>query len=173
MLIPRSPAKLSLLLLLGSLPAAIGSCAYNWALVSEQPVDAGAQDATADSPASDVATADTSPPPMTDAGVDAALVDSSTTPCAHLGATLDTDRNEAKACSGPDSEQCATWVTDECGCLSYVAEPDAATTRAFAAAIAAFEEAGCPPTCSDGGCVEEGVGACLPVPPAGVTYACN
>lgn len=168
MTIPRSPTKPRLLfrfLLAAPLGAAVGGCTYDWTYVVSLE-DAGVPDATiADAGPTDAvapldATGGDALPPPLDAGLDAPA-DAPPSPCAQLYATLEKDRQTAKACSGPTSGQCQTWLVDECGCSSHVADADSGATSAFAAALGAFVDAGCTPSCADGGC-NGALGACLP-----------
>jgi hypothetical protein len=159
MIIPRSKAKLSLLVALGGVAAGIVACTYNWSVgaSSVQP-EGGAPDGTAPDGSGDATLppeasaadggSDGAPPPA-DAGVS----------CAKLAKTLEEAANAAKTCSGPTAGQCTTDITNECGCKSYVADAGSSAANAYAVALSAFEDAGCPPSC-DGGCVNP-IGSCL------------
>ena len=80
--------------------------------------------------------------------------------CATLGAELEAARVSAKSCVLGASGQCAEKVTDECGCASYVKTGGSAEAESFAAAVTAFDAAGCMPSCA-GGCSALVSGTCL------------
>ena len=148
--------------------AGLAACMYNWT-VGSAPLtttdDSGTGDATI---ANDVAQpdvlipSDARLPPGDEGGADAAHPSDAGTPlCAQLRTTLDDDRTTAKTCSGPASGQCATYVFDECGCRSHVADADSGAANEFAAALGAFAEAGCVTPWCDGGCLLT-LGSCYP-----------
>jgi hypothetical protein len=87
--------------------------------------------------------------------------EASSPPCAMLAANVDAARVLAQACTTVGSStECTTYVTDSCGCQQFVDTPGA-SAQSYAAAVASFQEAGCPPaTCA--GCPARLVtGECL------------
>lgn len=80
--------------------------------------------------------------------------------CVALRAELEAARVSAKSCVLGASGQCAEKVTDECGCASFVKTGGSAEAQSFAAAIEAFEAAGCMPSCA-GSCSVVVSGTCL------------
>jgi hypothetical protein len=149
MIIPRSKAKLSLLVALGGVAAGIAACTYNWT-VGPGPVsgvgDSGLSDAGSDGTAEagrpGDAGADASNAP-TDAGNDAAD-SASPTPCMTLAQALVAERAPAKACTLGSGECAAPAITDECGCPSYLATASSPASLEYTTSIAEYEEAGCP-----------------------------
>jgi hypothetical protein len=78
--------------------------------------------------------------------------------CATLLASLDGARKQAKSCTLGMTGQCATSITDECHCTSYVTQGGSAAANAFAAAVKSYGAAGCAPSCTT--CLPS-AGACL------------
>ncbi|MDI1452177.1 hypothetical protein QHF85_49510 [Polyangium sp. 6x1] len=109
------------------------SCAYDWEVGAPATVDAGAGAGGAGG-----------------GGVD----------CAALRDDLEATRALAKSCVLGAAGQCAEKVTDECGCSSYVKTGGSAEAQGFAAAVEAFQAAGCMPSCA-GSCSVLVSGMCL------------
>jgi hypothetical protein len=108
--------------------AVLAGCSYDWAVgpVADAGLDAGGHDAGGHDAGGH------------DAGPD----------CASLAASLDSARKQAKSCTIGMSGQCAMFITDECGCKSYVTLMGSAEANAFASAVQAFEGAGCKASCA-------------------------
>jgi hypothetical protein len=163
MTIPRSPAKLILLFVLGSLPVAIVACAYDWTLgATAQPPDGGAPDGASRDAALDATTdarLDASGTPDGGPDADSATTDASPS-CAALETNLDNARALAQKCT-PYTTQCEVPVTNECGCRNYVADAGSPAANAFTQALAALYDSGCTPACDASTCVPTG-GACYP-----------
>ncbi|HVK70543.1 MAG TPA: hypothetical protein VM694_39085 [Polyangium sp.] len=99
-------------------------------------------------------------PVLADAGAGAGGAGGGAADCAALQVDLDAARIAAKSCVLGASGQCAEKVTDECGCNSYVKTGGSAEAQSFAAAIEAFQAAGCTPSCP-GSCSVLVSGMCL------------
>src|ERR1700722_20222583 len=99
MLIARSPARLSLLLVLAGSPVAVVACAYDWTVATGAPLDDGGQDATIDDATTDaLPSSDASAPPDGDAHANALSPDASAPSCKERGAVLMSASLAAKAC---------------------------------------------------------------------------
>jgi hypothetical protein len=152
MLIARSPARLSLLLVLASSPVAVVACAYDWAVgVAPLQAEGGASDATVPDATSDASLWDAALRP--DSGGDAgAPPQDSSVSCYTLKEALDNARSAAKACI-PSAGQCTTDLIDECECKSYVADAGSPAANAFVSALGAFKDAGCIGSCDAAPCL--------------------
>jgi hypothetical protein len=167
MTIPRTRTARRVVVVL-ALGGAGGACAYDWT-VNEAPItneaDGAAPDATVDaSTATDGATVDAGPdaPRTPDAGRDAG--DAAKPPeCDTLAAELVNERGPAKACTLGSSGECATPITDECGCKCFLGTAGSGPANEYTATVAAYEEAGCPKPgwCID--CLAGATGTCLEV----------
>jgi hypothetical protein len=138
-------ASFSILLLLSPFAAASG-CVYDWTIGATS-ADAGPEGGTGGTGGSGGSGGGAPDGSVDGAGCDALLAD------------VNDKRNAAKACTLGASGQCTGTVTDECGCTSYVEDPNSAATKDFSAAIDALKSAGCTPSC--GPSCSPSIGACL------------
>ena len=81
-----------------------------------------------------------------EAGVEAGSGDAGTD-CDALVQKVQAARVAAKACTLGAAGQCGGSIVDECGCTSFVKDPQSPEASAFSAAVEEIEASHCPPSC--------------------------
>jgi hypothetical protein len=122
------------------------SCSLDWTIGGADGghAEAGARDAPMEShaPTLDTGIHETGAPDV----VEAASADVAPS-CATLEADVVAAHNAAVACPPPSGEDCLHYVTDQCGCIVYVAQPSSAATANYNAAIHKLVMSGCTLEC--------------------------
>jgi len=131
---------LAALVALASLVAGAG-CVYDWDLGTTADTDPGDVDAGGVDAGSD-------------AGGDAA------SGCDALVQKVQAARVAAKSCTLGAAGQCGGSIVDECGCTSFVKDPQSSEASAFAAAVAELASSNCPASCP-ASCMLGMTGTCL------------
>jgi hypothetical protein len=147
-----------LVLALGLIPG----CSFDWTIGgTEGGSDGGGRDASldthvppADTGMHDTGTHETSAADVVDSASEDALS------CAALVADVETARSAAVACPPPSAGDCGTHVTDQCGCIVYVAQPSSTQTDDYKLAISRLLKSGCSLGCNACGSPPKGA-ACL------------
>jgi len=128
--------------------AGLVACSLDWTVRPATSTDGGPDVIGADV-VEGGADADGSAP--TEGGVDGGQDDAAA--CAALASAdggIGVAEDRARECSLA-SNHCETTITDECGCEVVVRDKDTDAGRAFASAVAAFDQncgnQGCPPSC--------------------------
>ena len=132
---------------------ALAGCSYDWSTAARPTGDAGTLDAsrsdasTVDGGAVDAATSDAN------GGNDAPV-----STCDALFAKVASTRAAAKKCVSI-AGVCTTHLSDECGCVTVVAQPATAQDSDYLSAVAALKGSGCPLGC--GSCSTARDGLCI------------